>query len=66
MAFHNSTPASVLNAPRHTYSFVSEQPYMNRAARRHGTTKEGGKRYIIPKAQQAPSLNEPYTKGKRS
>lgn len=64
MAYHNSTPASVLNAPGQTVIVVSEQKYTNRAARRHVVTSEG-KRIRTPKAVQAPALNEPYRKPMR-
>jgi hypothetical protein len=45
MAHHNSTPASVLTAPQATFILVpgTEQPYQNRAARRHWQEpREGG------------------------
>lgn len=68
MAHHNSTPATVLNAPTRSYSFVSEQPHTNRRGRRHileqnpdslGVT---GKYLFIPKSAQMQALNVPYRK----
>lgn len=68
MAYHNSTPESVLSAPTRKTIFVSEQKYTNRQGRRHILTQNPdslgltGKYGFIPKASQEPALNEPYRK----
>lgn len=61
MAYHNSTPKSVLNAPTQTIIVVSEQKHHNRAARRH-VQLSTGRRIFIPKAVQDQAMNEPYRK----
>lgn len=44
-----------------TVAVISEQPYTSRAGRRHARTETGAV-VNIPKAKQAPGLNEPYRK----
>lgn len=54
-----SATGRAIDALAPTVSVVSEQPYTSRAARRHART-ESGAVINIPKAKQAPALNEPY------
>lgn len=76
MASHNSTPASVLNAPSVTIITLCVHQYSNRYERRHwreeGTFAIGaslkarasatGKERTIPKRFRSPGLNTPYRK----
>lgn len=61
MAYHNSTPASVLNAPTQTVIYLVENKHMNRAERRHVRSSTGANLYI-PKQHQMQPLNETYVK----
>lgn len=65
MAFHNSTPRSVLEAPEQTVVFIHENKYANRSERRHARTSTGAT-VNIPKQHQMQPLNEPYVRATAS
>lgn len=62
MAHHNSTPDSVLEAPKHRHRWVSQQKGESRTERRHYSDRPSNKRHNIPKAAQMPSTNQPYVR----
>lgn len=67
MAYHHSTPASVLEAPTRSYKFIIENTGMNRADRRHTRLLNSlglGKNLFVPKASQAPATNIPFRKSR--
>ena len=64
MAFHNSTPESVLNAPCPTVGVLWLHTGPNRYDRRHATTRTGA-RPFIPKARQIPASNLPYVRPRK-
>ena len=59
MAHHDSTPASVLNAPTITTELVSVQDGFNRQERRHGIAKHEPEDYA---RRVAAGKNVPYRK----
>ena len=62
LAYHNSTPDSVLDAPAIRPRWFVRYRFPDRHDRRHARTANGGWRFV-PKGRQAPSgMNEPYRK----